>query len=159
MNCADADQALIREPVVAKLPLDVQEHLRNCQACLKIVYALSAPVVSDEPSPVTLSQIEQRLVADLKVVRPVMPARHAVAFGAIFTSIVILGVYRLGAFAIQLMSPLQTGAMLGAIAVSAGVLIYSLVHQMAPGSFHRISPRMLPIGILTSLTVVFASLF
>ena len=126
MNCADADQALIREPAVAKLPLDVQEHLRNCQACLKIVYALSAPGVSEEPSPVTLSQIEQRLVADLKVVRPVMPGRYGVAFGAIFTSFVILGLYRLGAFAIQLMRALQAGGMLGAIAVSAGVLMYSL---------------------------------
>jgi hypothetical protein len=73
MNCGDLEQALIRGPAVAKLPLDVRDHLRNCQACLKIVQALSAPVVSGEPSSATLNLIEQKLVADFEAVRPVMP--------------------------------------------------------------------------------------
>jgi hypothetical protein len=159
MNCRDVDQALIGESAVTKLPLDVRDHLRNCHACLKIEHALRAPVLSDEPSSATLSLIEQKLVADFEAVRPVMPARHAVAFGAIFASIALLGVYRLGAFAFTLMSPLQTGVMLGAMLISAGVLIYSLVQQMVPGSVHKISPRLSPIAILASLTVVFSVLF
>ncbi len=65
----------------------------------------------------------------------------------------------MGAFAIAVMTPLQTAAILSALAVSTGLLAYSLVHQMVPGSRHRISPRLLPVGITISLTIVIAVLF
>ena len=78
MNCGDVDQALIGESAIAHFPLDVQEHLRSCKLCQEIVRALSAPVPSCNSSPDTLSQIEQKLVADLEAVRPLMPAGYAV---------------------------------------------------------------------------------
>jgi len=159
MNCGDVDQALIGESAIAHFPLDVQEHLRSCKLCQEIVRALSAPVPSCYSSPDTLSQIEQKLLADLEAVRPLMPAGYAVVLGAIFVSFLALAVHRLGAFAITVMSQLQTSAMLGAMAISTGVLIYSLVHQMVPGSLHRVSPRLLPIAILSSLIGVMTVLF
>jgi hypothetical protein len=160
MNCGDLNQVLMGESVVARLPLDAQEHLRSCKQCQEIVHALNAPVPSGEPSPVTLGQIEQRLIADLRVVRPVMTASNVfVAFGAIFISVVSIAVYRLGALAITVMSPLQTSAMLAATAINTGLLINSLIHQMVPGSLHRISPRLLPVAILISLMVAIAVLF
>src|SRR6202035_332410 len=72
--------------------------------------------------------------------------------------IVALGVYRMGAFAIAVMTPVQTAAILNALAISTGLLAYSLVHQMVPGSRHRIPPRLLPIAITLSLAVVIAVL-
>jgi hypothetical protein len=57
------------------------------------------------------------------------------------------------------MTPLETVAILTALAVSTGLLAYSLVHQMIPGSHYRISPRLLPVGIAVSLTIVIAVLF
>ncbi|MCU1233100.1 MAG: hypothetical protein JWP63_1067 [Candidatus Solibacter sp.] len=113
----------------------------------------------DEPSADALSQIERRIVADLQVVRPVMPAGNIVLFAAIFASLLFIAVYSLGAFAITVMSPLQTSTMLGTTAIGTGLLIYSLIHQMVPGSLHRVSPSLLPIAILMSMMGVIAALF
>jgi hypothetical protein len=65
----------------------------------------------------------------------------------------------MGAFAIAVMTPLQTATMLGAVAVNIGLLAYSLVNQMIPGSRHRIPPRLLPVAITISLTIAMAVLF
>jgi hypothetical protein len=93
-------------------------------------------------------------------VHPVAPARYFFgAFVGIFVSIVALGVYRMGAFAIAVMTPRQTAAILSVLAISTGLLTYSLVNQMVPGSHHRISPRLLPVGITISLMIVIAVLF
>jgi hypothetical protein len=48
---------------------------------------------------------------------------------------------------------------LGALAISAGLLAYSLVNQMIPGSRHRIPPGLLPVGIAISLAILVAVLF
>jgi hypothetical protein len=160
MNCADVIQALIGESAISRSALDAQEHLKSCKPCQKLVRALSAPVPSDQPSPGSLSQIERNLIADLQVVRPVGPASYPIAaFGAIFVSAFSLSIYRLGAFAITVMSPLQTTAILGALAISTGLLTYSLAHQMVPGSRHRISPVLLPIAIIISLMIAIGVLF
>ena len=74
-------------------------------------------------------------------------------------SIVAFGVYYMGAFAIAVMTPLQTAVILAALAVSTGLLAYSLVRQMVPGSLHRISPRMLPVSITILLAIAIAILF
>ena len=100
------------------------------------------------------------MATDLRPVRPMAPARYFFgAFVGIFVSIVALGVYRMGAFAIAVMTPLQTAAILSALAISTGLLAYSLVHQMVPGSRHRIPPRLLPVAITISLTIAIAVLF
>jgi hypothetical protein len=115
---------------------------------------------SDERLPADLRQIAEGLAADLRPVRPVAPARYF--FGTlvgIFFSIVALHVYRMGAFAIAVMTPLQAAAILIALAAGAGLLAYSLVNQMVPGSRHRISPRLLPVGVAFALAVVIAILF
>jgi hypothetical protein len=118
------------------------------------------PVALDPPSPAALRQIAEGLAANLVPVRPVGPARYFfVALVGIFASIVAIGVYRMGAFAIAVMTPLQTATMLGAVAVNIGLLAYSLVNQMIPGSRHRIPPRLLPVAITISLTIAMAVLF
>ncbi len=157
MNCNDIDMALSEE---SQLPLQAQEHVRSCNRCQELVSALNMSVPVDPPSPATLRQIAEGLATNLRPVRPVAPARYF--FGSlvgIFVSIVAFGVYRMGAFAIAVMTPLQTAAILSALAISTGLLAYSLVHQMVPGSRHRISPRLLPVGIMISLIIAIAVLF
>lgn len=157
MNCNDVERALSEE---SRLPLQAQEHVRSCNRCQELISALNAPVAVDTPSPATLRQIAEGIAADLRPVRPVAPARYFFgAFVGIFVSIVALGVYRLGAFAIAVMTPLQTAATLSALAISTGLLAYSLVHQMVPGSRHRIPPRLLPVAITISLAIVIVVLF
>lgn len=160
MNCGDVGRALMEESVPSRLPAQAQEHLKGCQHCQELVRAVNLRVPADVPSPTTLSQIELGIFADLRPVRPVAPKRYLFAtLIAAFVCVVGLVVYCIGPFAITVMSPLQAGAILGALAISTGLLAYSLVHQMIPGSRHRIPPRSLPVGIMISLTAVVAVLF
>ncbi len=153
MNCNDVDQALIEWPAASRLPPQAEEHLRSCVRCQELVLAISTPVPGEPPSPTTLRQIEQAMLAELHAVRPLAPKRYVfVAFAAIFVSIVAVGVYRV-------MSPLQAGAILSALAIGGALLAYSLVLQMVPGSRHRIPPKLLPFGVIISLTVAMAVLF
>jgi hypothetical protein len=93
-------------------------------------------------------------------VQPIAPKRYFfVSLVAIFICVVAVGVYRIGAFALAVMSPLQAGVILGALTVSTGLLAYSLVNQMVPGSRHRIPPALLPLGITISLAIAIAVLF
>ena len=157
MNCKDVAKALSEE---SRLPLQAQDHVRSCNLCRELVSALNSSIPVDPPSPATLRQIAKGIGTNLRPVRPLAAARHFFgAFVGIFFSIVALGVYRTGAFAMAVMTPLQTAAILSVLAVSTGLLTYSLVHQMVPGSRHRISPRLLPVGIPISLTIVIAVLF
>ena len=160
MNCDDLNLALIGECVISPLPLDAREHLKSCKRCREFARALTAPIPPDEPSRCDLSQIERRLSFELRAVRPVLSNRYLfVAFGAIFVFAVSLNVRRLGAFGVVAMSPLQISIVLGSLTISTCFMIYSLMHQMLPGSRHRVSPKLLPIAITISLVVMIAVLF
>ncbi len=160
MNCNDINRALIEGSMASPLLPEVEEHLRNCARCRELVGALSVPVPEASPSVATLRQIERGIVADLRPVRPIAPKVYIFgAFITIFVSIAALGVYRLGAFALAVMSPLQAGVIFGALAISTGSLTYSLVNQMVPGSRHWIQPKLLTFGITISLAIAIAVLF
>jgi hypothetical protein len=157
MNCDDLAKALSKETL---LPLDACEHVKSCKRCQELVEALNVPVAVESLPPATLQQIVGGIAINLRPVSPVAPAGHFFGgIAGIFGSIVALCVYRMGATAIAVMTPLETVAILSALAVSTGLLAYSLVHQMIPGSPHRISPRLLPVGIVVLLTIVIGVLF
>jgi hypothetical protein len=78
---------------------------------------------------------------------------------AIFVCGVAIGVYRIGAFALAAMSPIQTGVILPVLAISAVLLTYSLVNQIIPGSRHGIPPGLLPFGVLIAFAIATAVLF
>jgi hypothetical protein len=162
MNCRDVDRSLMEhdKSVAAQLRAQIQEHLLTCDRCRELVWALNPSVDDDAPTPEILRQLEETLNTELRPVRPLAPARYFfAAFAAIFVLIVGAGVYRLGAFAISVMSPVQTVATLGALAASAGLLAYSLVQQMGPGSQHRIPPKLLPVAVVGLLAIMMAVLF
>jgi hypothetical protein len=157
MNCKDVARALSEE---SPLTSQAQDHVRSCDRCQELVSATNTPVAVDTPSQETLRQITEGMATNLRPVRPMAPARYF--FGAlvgIFVSIVALGVDGMGAFAIAVMTPLQTAAILSALGVSTGLLAYSLVQQMVPGTRHRISPRLLPVCITISLMIAMVLLF
>jgi hypothetical protein len=142
------------------LPLEAQEHVKSCKRCQELVEALNMPVAVESLAPATLQEIAEGIAINLGPVSPVAPAGYFFGgIAGIFVSIVALCVYRMGALAIVVMTPLETVAILTALAVSTGLLAYSLVHQMIPGSPHRISPRLLPVGIAVLLTIVIGVLF
>jgi hypothetical protein len=57
------------------------------------------------------------------------------------------------------MTPLQTTAILSTLAIGTGLVVYSLVNQMVPGSRHRIPPALLAVGITILVAMVIAVLF
>jgi hypothetical protein len=157
MNCHDVDRALSQG---SPLPLQAEEHAATCNRCQQLLSALNSSIPADPLSPAALRKIADSLADNLRPVRPLAPARYfAGAFVGIFVSIVALSVYRLGAFAIAVMTPLQTSAMLSTLAIGTGLLVYSLVNQMVPGSRHRIPPALLAVGIIISMAMVMAVLF
>lgn len=157
MNCRDVDRAMSEG---APLPLPVEQHARSCSRCQQLLNALNSAALMDPPSPAALRKIAESLAHNLRPVRPLAPARYyAGAFAGIFASVVAITVYRLGAFAIAVMIPLQTAAILSTLAISTGLLVYSLVNQMAPGSRHRFSPALLAVGVTISVAMVMAALF
>jgi hypothetical protein len=156
MNCDDIDKALV-EGVIAS---PARQHLDKCKRCRELVATLSLPVAEVSPSPATLRLIERGLAADFRPVRPIAAKPYLLAaLIAIFVCVVALGVYRIGAFALAAMSPLQAIVIFGALAISAGLLGYSLVNQMVPGSLHRIPPAVLPLAIIVSLAMAILLLF
>jgi hypothetical protein len=162
MNCRDVDHSLIESEKSAGLyiPAQVHEHILGCDRCSDLVRALSPSAVGDEPSPEILRRLERTLAAELRRVRPLAPARYFfAAFAAIFVLIVVAGVYPLGAFAISVMSPVQLIIMLGALAASAGLVVYSLVSQMSPGSRHWIPSEPLGAAVVGVLAIVMTGLF
>jgi hypothetical protein len=157
MNCHDVDRALSQG---SPLPLQAEEHAGTCNRCQQLLSALNSSVPVDSLSPAVLRKIAESLADKLRPVRPLAPARYFVgAFVGIFVSIVALSVYRLGAFAIAVMTPLQTTAILSTLAIGTGLLVYSLVNQMVPGSRHRIPPALLAVGITILVAMVMGVLF
>jgi hypothetical protein len=162
MNCSDVERALIEHEKsgAARLPPQLQEHVLTCNRCGEFMRALNPSTMADAPAPEILRRFENTLTAGLRPVRPLSPARYFLAaFAAIFILIVVAGVYRLGASGISVRRPGQSIPMLCALSASAGLLIYSLVHQMAPGSQHRISPIRLPAAVIGLLALLMAGLF
>jgi hypothetical protein len=157
MNCHDVDRALSQG---SPLPLQAEEHAGTCDRCQQLLSVLNSSAPVDPLSPEALRKIAESLADNLRPVRPLAPPRYFVAaFVGIFVFIVGLSVYRLGAFAISVMTALQTTAILSTLAIGAGLLVHSLVHQMVPGSRHRIPPALLAVGISIFVAMMMAVLF
>ena len=157
MNCHDVDRALSQG---SPLPLQAEDHAASCDRCQQLLSALDSSIPVDPLSPAVLHKIADRLADNLRPVRPLAPARYFMGtLICVFVSIVALSAYRLGAFAIPVMTPLQTTAILSTLAIGTSLLVYSLVNQMVPGSRHRIPPARLAVGITILVATVMAVLF
>ena len=162
MNCRDVERSLIEHENsgAACLPAQVHKHVSTCERCGEFMRALNPSIIAGAPAPEILRRLEDTLIAKLRPVRPLAPARYFfAAFAVIFILIVAAGAYRRGAAGISAMSPGQSITMLCALSASAGLLVYSLVHQMAPGSQHWISPTRLPAVVIGMLALLMAGLF
>jgi hypothetical protein len=157
MKCKELARAFSEK---FRLPHRGHGDAKTCIPRQELVHLLDSPVPVDPPSPAILRQIEEAMATNLRPVRPLAPARYFLgAFVGISVSIVALGVYRLGAFAIPVMSLLQIAAILTTLAISTGFLASSAASQMVPGSRVGVSPKALFIGITISLTMATALLF
>lgn len=161
MNCDDIDRALFENPAASRWPPEIEAHLNSCKLCKELVEKITTSAAPEPVSSETLSQIQQRLSADLRPVRPMASAAVLfAAFAGIFLSVLALRVYRLGgAFGTHVLSPLQAATMLGIIVIGTSFLTYSLIQQMVPGSRHWIPQNLLPLGLLAALLLAIVALF
>jgi len=160
MNCNDVDKGLDIGAIAGSPDPEVREHLNHCARCRKLVAALSQPAYEASASPVALlEQIESGLLSDLRPVRRTRKAYLLAALAAIFLVGVAFAVSRIGAFALAVMTPVQAGVMLGAVATGAVLTAYSLVHLILPGSLHRIPPAVLPFAIALAFATATVVLF
>jgi Negative regulator of sigma F len=158
MTCKDVNQALITAATQC-LPLEAEDHLRRCEPCRRLVDAFSEPADDASPSPATLRFIEATIAADFHAVNPIAPGTRLFSvLLAVYVVAAIWGISDPSAFVKIMRSP-QTGMILCALIGSAGLLGYSLIKQMVPGSRHGIPPKFLPFAIMASLIGVIATLF
>jgi hypothetical protein len=102
----------------------------------------------------------QLLLRDLAPVAPIAPERVLLAaLALIFLAAAGIESVLLGTNGWRVLDTLQAFTVLLPLAAFAGVVAWSLSRLMVPGSRHTISPAWLPIGVLSSLAIVFASLF
>jgi hypothetical protein len=164
MNCKEINRVLTEGSMASPPQPEVENHLRTCANCRELVRAVTGPpaepIAVQRPSAVSLRRIEEAIRADLRPVRPIAAKGWLfVTLILVFLAMVAVEVSRLGAFALRVMTPLQTSVILGALAVSTGLVAFSLVNQIVPGSRHRISPTLLPLGIIIALMIAALALF
>ncbi|MGH7866409.1 MAG: hypothetical protein ACREP9_01985, partial [Candidatus Dormibacteraceae bacterium] len=127
MNCRDVDGMLVEGSLASPFSTEVEDHVRSCVRCRGLICAVGTSALTDQPSPATLRQIESGIIADYRPVRPMGPRLYFfAALIAIFVCGVGFGVYRLGAFAITVMSPLQGSVIFGMLVACTGLLVSSL---------------------------------
>ena len=160
MKCRDIDQRLLDGDLAVPFPNDVEVHVSECRGCQRLIRAIGAPIAAIQPAPGTLRRIESVITSDLKRVRPLASEHTMIAtLIAAFEILVTIGIFQTGALAFSAMSRLQNGVILGALAISAGLLTSSFVRQMVPGSNQLINPGDLSIGLIVLLTTCVAALF
>jgi hypothetical protein len=160
MNCDEFGRILLEQQLSSGLPAQAQEHLATCDSCRQVVRAMNTPISVAAPSPAELARIQEKLVANLRPVRPLAPAGYLfAALLAIFFFVAVSAGLLLGTFGLAAMSVTQATVIFALLAVSAGIFGYSLVHLMVPGSGARISLRPLPVVTITALAIVIVILF
>jgi hypothetical protein len=155
MSCSHVSQSLINDDDVSLFASDALEHVKDCRSCQELIRELTTQVSCPQPSPKILQRIEHALTHDLRSVKPLAPVRHAfITLSSLLVVLVFLIAHRLRAFGISAMNAAQLAGVFGVISMNAGMSIHSLLCQVAPGSRHRVSPRLLPTAVIASLIFV-----
>jgi hypothetical protein len=100
------------------------------------------------------------MLRNLKPLRPLAPARIFIfGFALVFLGAVAVGSFLSGTGGWSVLSTSQKAAVFGPLAACAGMLAWSLVRLMVPGSKHVIRPIWSSIAALTLLVIVIAEVF
>jgi len=142
------------------IPPEAAVHIAECERCRRLAEALRhAPQVDELPRQ-QLKQIEDRILDDLRPVKP-LPATGVLSLVllSIFAIVVVIGNAILGTAGWHAVSVLQKVAVFSALTASAGLLAFSAVRQIIPGSRLGLPPGLLVSAVVALMTAIFTTLF
>jgi hypothetical protein len=158
MTCRDVDDLMSSAPGNPVHTPETVEHLVNCENCrtfMSVLHEGGNRTPEDQ-----IKQIQDRIVENLKPVRPLAPSRFFLfACAIIFLCIVAIGAKPIGVNGWGGLSAMQRIAVFVTLAGSAVLLAISMIGQMVPGSKYALAPVALPIAILAALIIVLAAMF
>jgi hypothetical protein len=149
VNCREIDDMVIPYIQGKPIPPEAAAHIAECERCRRLAEAMrQAPQVDELPRK-HLKRIEDRILDDLKPVKP-LPATAVLnlVLLSIFAIVVVIGNVILGTAGWHALNLIQSLAVFSALAVSAGLLAFSAVRQIVPGSRLPLPPYLLVTAVL-----------
>jgi hypothetical protein len=160
MTCRDIDDLMSSLPGNPVQTPEAVDHLVKCEKCRTLMSVLHEGGNRAAPPEDQIKRIQDRIVENLKPVRPLAPSRFLLfACAIIFLCIVAIGATPSRMNGWGALSAMQRIAVFATLAASAVLLAISMIGQMVPGCKYALAPAALPIGILTALTIVLAATF
>jgi hypothetical protein len=160
MTCHQMDPIIASTSTLSRLAPEAAEHIAECESCQRLASVFDECRPASKASEKRVRRIEAMILQDLAPVQPLPPAR--VFFAALLLvclTVVAVGSALLRTNGWQALGVVRKIAVSLPLTAGAVMLAWSQVQLMAPGSKHAISPARLPIGVLSLLAVVIASLF
>jgi hypothetical protein len=161
VTCQEATRVISLYPRNALLPSEAVAHIAGCENCLRLMGLSDAGLGAGSAQPNLWKQIQSAMARDLKPVRPLeRPAVYVLTFAVIFLAVLAVALAPAGtADGWDALSAGQRAAVFTVLAVNGGLLIISLVRQMAPGSPDPISPAVLLAGVPAVFVLAIAVVF
>lgn len=162
MNCRQIDEYLDRlwSSPGASVPQGATEHFRDCGRCRSVFEFLQARAPDQPLSPHLQSRIEKAVLGSLKPVSPLPPNRAFVlGFLAIVVLLLLGGAGVVGNAGVAAKTFWQFTGVAFIPGAGAFLLAVSLSWQLAPGSYHRVSPRLLIFSVAIAFLAAAGLLF
>jgi hypothetical protein len=160
VTCRDVEGLIISYASGAPTPPEAAAHIAGCERCRRLARAMGETREFAPPSREQLEQIEARVFADLKPVKPMLPASVLVfALVFILMIVVVVGVVALGIAGWQALNLLQRSVVFTALTAATGLLARSTSRQIVPGGRLLLSPYRLVIAVLAVMIGIFTMLF
>jgi hypothetical protein len=161
VTCQETTRIIGLYPRNGVLPPEAIAHIAGCDNCVRLMGLFDAGLGGGSAQPDLWKAIQSEMARDLKPVRPLArPAVYVLTFAVIFLAVLVVALASAGtADGWDALSTGQKAAVFTVLAVSCGLLIISLVRQMAPGSPDPISPTVLLAGVPAVLVLAIAVVF
>ena len=160
MTCPDVEGLIIPYARGAAIPPEAASHIAGCERCRRLARAIGETQQGIPPSPERLQQIKAGILADLQPVKPLAPA--STLFLALMFILAVVAAVGGGGLGIAgwraLTAPLRM-TVFTALTAAAGLLAFSLVRQLAPGSRPLPSPYLMLVTVLGVIASLLATLF
>lgn len=160
MNCRDIEDVII--PYILGKPIrpEAAVHIAECERCSRLAESLSHGPQVDELPGQQLKQIEDRILDDLRPVKP-LPGTVVLSSVAlsIFAVVVVIGNVILGTAGWHAVNVLQRLVVFSSLTASACLLAFSAVRQIIPGSRLGLPPRLLVSAVVALMAGIFSTLF